>query len=398
MQRGMTALYLALVLISTSFVAFGALAVFRTHRRPRTCVGSLPPVSVLKPLCGVDSALRENLTTFFEQDYPEFELIFGVQGEEDPAAIVVRELRTAYPDVVCRLVVHDGGRGVNPKVSNLRSMMGAVMNDVVVVSDSNVAVHPNYLREMATELAQQSTPGSRVGLVTSLFTGVEEETIGATLENLHLNGTVAGGVALSNEFAGKAAVVGKSMMFRRTVFERLGGFSSVAHVLAEDYVMGRMFDAAGYEVRLAKTPIRNVVKRASIRAFFKRHERWSMMRFRLMPHIYVLEPLSIPLVLALAAPAFGIDGRWPLVWAVGITLLRDSLQWTLFRGPRGLLRALPLFPLRDALILVAWVIAPLRKHVTWRGNRVRVSAGTRLYAEHEPDGPGLVIVEENADA
>ncbi len=245
MCLSMTVLYLALVFLSTMFVVFGALAAWRSHTRPRTPVASFPPVSVLKPLCGVDTALRDNLQTFFEQDYPVFELVFGVQGEDDPAAIVVRELRAAYPDVICRLVVHDGGRGVNPKVSNLRSMMGAVMHDVVVVSDSNVAVHPAYLREMATELAQKDAPGDRVGLVTSLFTGVEEETLGATLENLHLNGTVAGGVAISNELLSKAAVVGKSMMFRRTVFERLGGFSSVAHVLAEDYVMGRMFEAAG---------------------------------------------------------------------------------------------------------------------------------------------------------
>lgn len=386
----MTTLYVCLILLSTVWALSGVYAVYRVRRRAR--LGSLPmglpEVSVLKPLCGADDALEANLRTFFEQDFGDFELVFGVEGEHDPALAVVRSLRAEYPAVPTKIVVHAGGRGINPKVSNLRAMLTAVSHDVIVISDSNVRVGPHYLRRMASELAEPN-----VGLVTSLFCGAGEKTVGALVESLHLAGGVAHGMALANELAGHAAVVGKSMMFRRSTFERLGGFASVANVLAEDYVMGRMFDAAGLEVRVCSESIEQVAIRTKLSSVFRRHVRWGMMRVRLAPFAYLLEPLTIPLALAFAAPAFGVSSRLPLLWAVAVTLLRDGACWRMLRGRRGLLRALPFFPLRDLVVLSAWASAPWRKHVSWRGNRVRVSAGSRLYAETEPVEATPVLVE-----
>jgi ceramide glucosyltransferase len=335
-------------------------------------------VSVLKPLRGVDENLEGNLRTFFEQDHPQFELVFGVEGEDDPALAVVRRLRRAYPKTRARIVVHDGGRGINPKVGNLRAMLEHTAHDVVVISDSNIAAPPDYLRRMAAELRDP-----RVGVVTSMFAGTGERTFGATIENLHLNGGVAAGAALPTELLGHPVVVGKSMMFRRSVFERLGGFESVASVLAEDYVIGRMFHEAGYRVRVCATPIRNVNARTSVRAMFDRHVRWGMIRIRLVPFAFVLEPLTMPLAVALAAPLFGSEVGLALAWGVGLTMVRDAVQWMALRGPSGLARALPLFVVRDAVVIGAWVTAFFRKHVSWRGHRVRVSAGTRLYAERD---------------
>jgi len=388
----MSALYPLLVSLATVWTVLGIVAVWRIRRRAARRRESLPPplpaVSVLKPLCGVDNALEDNLRTFFEQEHPAFELVFGIQGHDDPALPLVRRLRAEHPEVRARIVVHDGGRGINPKVSNLRAMLTAASHDVVVISDSNVAVEPNYLRLMAEDLER---PG--VGLVTSMFAGTGERSLGATLENLHLNGAVAAGSALPTELLDHPVVVGKSMMFRRSVLERLGGFESVANVLAEDYVIGRMFHAAGHAIRLCEQPIRNVNRDTSLRAFFKRHQRWSMIRLRMAPVAFVLEPVTQPLLIALAAPLFGVVGAWPLVWAFALLLARDSLQWIALRGRRGLLRALPLFPLRDGLVLAAWASAFFHRHVTWRGTRVRVSQGTRLYAETEPVPSTMLHVE-----
>jgi ceramide glucosyltransferase len=386
----MSPLYVALIVGSTVGTLAGVISVARVLRRRRlgSVPGGLPPVSVLKPLCGADDSLEANLRTFFEQSHDHYELVFGVQGDDDPAVDIVRALRDVHPEIPVRLVVHDGGRGVNPKVSNLRAMLEAVEHDVVVISDSNVAVDRFYLQRLCTDLEE---PG--VGLVTSPIAGVGERSLGATLDALHLNGVIAGGVATANELVGHPAVIGKSMMFRRSVFERLGGFGTVANVLAEDYVIGRMFHAAGYEVRLAATPVRNVTGHGSVRGFHRRLVRWGMMRFRLAPIPFLLEPLSMPLVVALAAPLFGVEGRWVLVWGVLLTLGRDAAQWTLLRGSEGLLRALPWFPLRDLLTMAAWCVAPFKKHVEWRGNRVRVSAGSRLYAEVPPEEPAVLMVE-----
>ncbi|MDH5491932.1 MAG: glycosyltransferase [Myxococcales bacterium] len=386
----MSTLYLALIATTTLWILGGLVALARVRRRSR--LGSLPgpleSVSVLKPLCGADDSLEANLRTFFEQDHDDYELIFGLKGEDDPALEIVRRLRSEYPDLRSRIVVHGGGRGLNPKVDNLRAMMAAVSHDVIVISDSNVAVHRGYLRQAQSELLEAGT-----GLVTHLIVGAGERSLGAAVEALHMSGSVAGGVAMATEFIKHPAVIGKSMMFRHSLFERLGGFGSVANVLAEDYVVGRMFHEAGYRVRLCAEPILNVGTRTSLRAFFRRQERWAMMRLRLQPLAFLLEPMTIPLFMAALAPLFGVDGRLALAWALGITLLRDGLQWTMLRGSAGLLRALPLFPLRDLLVLAAFASAPFRRHVTWRGKRVRISAGSRLYAEGEPEASDELLVE-----
>jgi len=245
----MNSLYLMLILISTAWAIAGVFAVRRVRRREHLGVwpGGLEGVSVLKPLCGRDDSLEANLRGFFQQDHEEFELVFGVRGADDPSLDVVRALRDEFPDVNCRVVIHDGRRGANPKVANLRAMVEVTNHDVLVVSDSNVKVPRDYVRRMQSELME---PG--VGLVSSLVVGCGEESLGATLEGLHLTGAVAPSIALATEL-GHAAVIGKSMMFRRSIFDGLGGFESVAHVLAEDYVIGRMFDAAGYRVVLSRS-------------------------------------------------------------------------------------------------------------------------------------------------
>jgi ceramide glucosyltransferase len=369
-------IFVILLTVCTAFTLLSIVSVLWITRksRRRTASARPVPVSVLKPLCGADDSLHENLETFFRQDYPDYELIFGVQGVDDPAIAVVRKLKAEYPQVRCRLVIHNGGRGINPKVSNLRAMLEAGSHDVVVISDSNVRVEPGYLTEMAARLSEDN-----VGLVTSLVAGVGERSLGATMENLHLNGPIAGCVAASQVVGDNTLVVGKSVMFRRSVFERLGGFASVANILAEDYVMGRMFRSAGYRVRLCQTPVKNVCQKTGVKSFMRRYVRWGLMRSRMKALLYPVEPLSNPMAIVLMAPLFGMANNLVILWAVVMTLLRDGIQTARLRGTGRLAYALPLGMLKDLLMLAAWAMAPFVRHISWRGNRVRVSAGTRLY-------------------
>jgi ceramide glucosyltransferase len=363
---------LLIIVCSAVTIAWVASLFWATRRGARARVDAAPPVSVLKPLCGADDALEANLETFFRQRYPRFELVFGVVGD-DPAAAVVRRLLARHPEVPARLVVHDGRRGLNPKVANLRGILAAGAHDLVVISDSNIAVAPDYLAEMVAQM------GPGVGIVTSLFAGVGERSFGATLENLHLNGPIAASVAASQAFAGHAVVVGKSVLFRRSLFEELGGMESLATVLAEDYVMGRMFKEAGYRVRLSPHVIQNVVADASVRRFLDRQMRWGLLRSRLKPLWYPFEPLLSPLAVAILAALLGMDGPEPFFWAGALTLFRDAACWIRLRGVGGLAQAAPLGLLKDALALCASAAAPFRRSVAWRGTRLRVSAGTRLY-------------------
>jgi ceramide glucosyltransferase len=383
-------------LVTVMLTTLAILAVYRQTRRSRaagpesryldlrdTRKSRHPPVTVLKPLCGADDDLEDNLETFFLQDHPDFELVFGVEGEGDPAIPIVQRLRERYPRVRSRLVVHHGGRGLNPKVNNLEQMLRpsgvtSSTSDLLVISDSNVAVPRGWLSELSESYA------ARPGLVMNLFIGRGEETLGATLENLHLAGPVAGSLAFSDRWLGKTDAVGKSMMFSHRTFEALGGLASVSTVLAEDFVMGRMFSSAGYPVTLARTLVHNVTRTASVSRFLARQLRWNLIRSRMMGWLYPLEPLASPLLPTLLSPLAG--EAMPLFFALGLalTFLRDGLQWVMLRGQAGLLTALPLGPAKELALLVVWAVAPFMRTVAWRGRRYRVGAGTRLYAESPP--------------
>ncbi|MCA9523154.1 MAG: glycosyltransferase [Myxococcales bacterium] len=381
-------LYPTLIAISSLSIVLFVLSVWRATRRTPYPAQECP-ISVLKPLCGADEALEGNLETFFTQDHPCYELVFGVEGASDPAIAVVERLRERYPDVRSRLIVHNGGRALNPKVSNLRAMLSAGSHDVVVISDSNVSVDPGYLSNMSAHLHSDS----EVGLVTNLIAGIGEETLGATLENLHLNGTIAGSVAASQELGDHTLVIGKSMMFRRSVLEAIGGLESVATILAEDYVIGRMFRQAGYKVRIADGLIRNVNQATTVKRFFDRQLRWGMLRWRLKPFAFPAEVLINPITLAALAPFFGVTGPLPLLWAIVATFIRDGISWARLRGTAGLVHALPFALVKDALMLLVLFVAPCKRHVTWRGNRLRISSGTRLYAERPSADAPHVLVE-----
>jgi ceramide glucosyltransferase len=377
----MKPLLLILVLLSTVWTLFGAVAVwFVTRRRAKTQsfdLSALPPLSVLKPLCGADPSLEENLETFFRQDHPNYEIVFGVENADDPAVPVARALIARHPERRARLVVHEAARGANPKVRNLRGMVSHSEYDLVLVSDSNIRVPSHYL----SELAREHQRGERVGLVTNLVRGVADDGFGGALSSVELAGFCAAGAAMPT-LLGEALVIGKSMLFSKSVLERLGGFESVANVLAEDYVIGKMFQHAGYEVRVAPTVIDNVTTATTLRAHYDRNRRWAMLRWRIRPFAYFLEPVTSPLVILPAA--WALMGAAAVGWAALLLVVRDVGQWILLSGPRRAWVPLVLSPIRELSALAVWVSAPFRRHVAWRGHRVRLSSGSVAYIESAP--------------
>lgn len=373
---------LVLLALSSTYILLGAYAVLRVTR-PRAAApdeAELPAISVLKPLRGADDDLERNLESFFLQAYPRerFELVFGVEDPSDPAIEIVRRLQARHPDVRSVLAIHPGPTAANPKVSNLRGMLPHAAHDLVLISDSNISAPQLYLRDLAATYLRD---GPRAGIVSNLFAGTGERDLGAALENVQVNGFIAAGAALP-VVCGDPIVVGKSMLFSRSVFERLGGLASVADVLAEDYMIGKMFQHAGYRVRLAGVALENVTRRATVRRVFDRHLRWSILRARLHPIAFALEPLASPLVmLPLAIACFGLPSA--ALWAAAAVVLRDVFQWIVLRGPRRAWLPILLAPFRDALMLAVWAITPFVKHIEWRGHRVRVGAGTRVFV---PEG------------
>ncbi|MFO0760485.1 MAG: glycosyltransferase [Byssovorax sp.] len=358
--------------LSTAWTVLGTLAVARVTERRRGPWPPPPPVSVLKPLCGADPGLEANLATFFEQDHPACELLFGVERADDPAVAVVERLLARYPHKDARLVVHAAPRGHNPKVKNLRGLIDLAKHDLVLISDSNIRAPRHYVAEAASIFA--SDP--QIGLVTHLFAGHGERSLGAKVECVELTGFVAAGAALPTVL-GDGVVVGKSMLFSRSDLARLGGLGRVADVLAEDFVIGKMFEQAGRRVAIAPTVLSNVLGEMRLATVFDRHLRWSMLRIRLRPLGFLLEPLTCPLALALlAAPLFG--AAHALAWLASMYLVRDVWAWLRLRGPARLWIPMAMGPLRDALALAVWIATPWKRHVSWRGHRLRVGRGTVL--------------------
>ncbi len=351
----------------------GALSIARATRPRALSAAPPPPVSVLKPLSGADQGLYANLKSFFEQDHPDFELLFGVTDASDPSLEVVARLAGEFPRVSSKVVVHAGGSALNPKVRNLLGIEPHAQHDLLLISDSNVRAPAHYVRELASLHASDGA-----GIVTNLFAGRGERSLGAALENVQLNGFCAAGSALPT-LNGDAAIIGKSTLFSRSALDRLGGLSRLSCVLAEDFVLGKMFEHAGQRIVIAPTVLDNPNRLLSLRAAFARHLRWSMLRWRLRPLAALLEPVTSPLLMLPCA--WSLFGPLAALWFVALLAIRDLGGWVLLRGWGRAWIPVLLGPVRELAAPFAWLLGALKRHVLWRGQRLRLSAGTLLYAE-----------------
>jgi ceramide glucosyltransferase len=341
-----------------------------------------PGISVLKPLSGGDDGLLANLASFAAIDWPEFEVLLGIHDASDLALPVARAAEARWPGCF-RVVMQGPDLGMNPKVSQLATLVGEARHSLLVISDSNVRVEPGYLAEIAARLEDPE-----VGLVTHLIAGIGERSTGALLENLHLAGGVATGIAAAKRIAGRDVVMGKSMALRREDLAAMGGFEPVKDLLAEDYVIGQMVPRMlGMRVELASRPVQNVVQDSTLGEFFHRARRWAVLQHALVgPWLYAAQVIHNPLLLAtlalVAEPAPWTAAAWVAV--AGARALLDGAAGSSLRPggfrPAQLLRV----PGKDLILGLAWIEGFFRRTVNWRGNRLRVLPGTRLAP---PDPP-----------
>jgi ceramide glucosyltransferase len=373
-------LLLGLVAVVAVVSTLGGMACVFWVTRARRCADHTPPVTIFKPLKGLDEELELNLRSFFRLDYPTFQLLFCVADADDPAIEVVQKLQREFPGHDAQLIVGCPAFGLNPKVESLAAMDRHRKHDVILISDSNVRVRPSYLRETACYLAE---PG--VGLVSNLFAGVGEEHASAVLENLQLNGFIAGGVA-GAAVSGATCVVGKSMLMPVAALEASGGFAAIRNVLAEDQVIGVRVRKAGYSIRLSHHVIENVNCQRSFKWFLNRHSRWYKIRRQMALTTFLIEPSANLATVGLVWAFSGDSGiAWGgLVLLLGLGMVRDAIQTRRLRGTFPRLRHLLYSPVKDILLLPVWFNAIMNRRVNWRGHRFLVGRMTRLRLARVP--------------
>jgi ceramide glucosyltransferase len=352
--------------------------------------GTQPPVSVLKPLKGVDCDLESNLETFFHLEYPTYELVFGVQDPADPALQVARRVADRHPGIVCRFASTAPEVGVNPKVNNLAGMLPLCRHEVLMISDSNVAVTPDILRSMMTRLE-----GDNVGLVTSLIRGCRGRGLGGALEELHLNTFVMGSVAAVDGVFGRVCAVGKSMLFRRSDLEAIGGLEELGRFLAEDQILGESIRALGKEVTVCPRPVDNVLGSMTVREFSGRFLRWARIRRRISLGGYLAEVLANPMVAAalLTATAPGVASGAVALATLSALVLAAIVVERRLGVRRPLAHYPPLVLLRSLLAAVLWLVPFASSSLVWRGRRLRIGYRTLLVPDADWSAPELADLE-----
>jgi ceramide glucosyltransferase len=338
-----------------------------------------PPVSILKPLKGTDPEIYESFRSHCLQDYPEYEIIFGVSDPNDPAIDSVKELQVEFPDRRIQLVVSEKILGANVKVSNLAQMLAEARYDHLIVNDSDIRVQPDYLRRVMAPLADL-----RVGMVTCLYRGVAGATLGSRLEGLGISTDFCASVLAARQLEGGIRFgLGSTLAFRRAELEKIGGFSSFVDYLADDYELGRRIAGLGLNVKLSDVVVETYLPSYRVREFFAHQLRWARGVRDARAGGYLGLVFTFGFLWALLAVAASRAALWSCA-ALGVTLfLRLAVAWVVGRGvleDREILKCAWLIPPRDLLAVAIW-IASLGGHtVTWRGDRFRLQDGklTRL--------------------
>jgi ceramide glucosyltransferase len=335
-----------------------------------------PPVSLLKPLCGVEPLTELALESFFLLDYPVYQLVFGVQNQHDPVLDIVARLRGRYPRRDVAVVVDPTLHGTNRKVSNLINMYPAAVYETLVMSDADIHVPPYFLNRVVAALG---APG--VGLVTTLYTALAGTPHLATLMGAsQINYTFLPGALLARKL-GRQDCLGVTMALTKTVLAEVGGLEALSNHLADDQVLGRLVRAKGYELTLAPVIPATTVPEKDFRALFLHELRWARTIRALVPIPYAASVLQISLFWGMVAAIF--SGFSP--WAWGLLLFVLVTRYIAARridAMLGLAKAGDawLFLVRDCCSALIYLVSYVGDTVDWRGQTMHADSGKRPQA------------------
>jgi ceramide glucosyltransferase len=366
--------------ISTILAILGLLQ-FRRQNRAQVAASSTPPVSLLKPLDGAEPNLESHLESFFDQAYPEFEILFCSRSAADPGLEAARRVAARYPHIPARFLSTGDETYINAKVSSLELMHAAARHDIFIISDSDVRVARDYIREVAAPFAENT-----VGAVTCLYRGVADRGLWSKLEAAGMSVEMTAGVLTANLLEGMKFALGPTMAVRRRCVETMGGFGVLGPYCSDDFLLGANVAAQGDAVVLSHHIIDHIILNLSFAASLRHQTRWmKSTRFsRPWGHLGTALTFSIPFgiltclaglamhrpVLGLALLIYSILNRMVLAALVGSLAVEEH---------RHLLRTVLLYPVRDFLGFCCWVASYAGSTILWRGRRYRLSRGGLMH-------------------
>jgi ceramide glucosyltransferase len=373
------------LLIALGGIVYFLLAIYATRqlrrqRQPRLLSAplpttSLPPFSVLKPLCGAEPQLRQCLESFFCQQYPQFEILFAVHLADDPALAVVHDLQACYPQIPTQVIVTGPPPYANAKAYSMQQMSQTAHHQFLVVTDSDTSANPQYLQQLAAAFINP-----QVGVVTNLYRGVGGHDFWAKLEALGMSTEFMAGVIVANYLEGMKFALGPSMAVRRDCLQAIGGFAAMADYLADDFVLGEWATNAGYQVALVVDPVDHHASLGGFNNTFKHRLRWNRSTRFSRPQGYIGQGFTYGLAWAIIGAilfphpwsitllGIALVARIWLVWELGTRLLQDPLT----------LRRWWWIPLQDLLSLASWFGGFGSRKIIWRNQRYRLLDGGRF--------------------
>jgi ceramide glucosyltransferase len=348
---------------------------------------SLPPVSILKPVHGLEAQLKVNIESFFRQDYPDYEILFAADEDDDAALGIVREICARHPQIRSRVIVTGRPPWPNPPSYSFSCMAEAAAHEILVTSDSDVEVAPNYLREVVPPLLDPKT-----GMLTCLYRGKNAGGFWSGLDAIGMSVEMTAGVLVANLLEGMKFGLGPTIVARKDSVEKIGGYRVLGDFFSNDFVIGNLIEKAGYRVVLSRHVIDHVVPPMTLRRMWERQVRWAKGTRYSRPKGH----FGTGLVFAMPYGILGVVGATALGWwEIGAGLLSVAIVnrliealaigWGAVRDPVAR-RAPWLYPIRDLLGFCVWTASYLSKKAVWRDSRYELVDGGRIVLRQTSPG------------
>jgi ceramide glucosyltransferase len=357
----------ALTACTMVYSVFAWLAVLTRIRPLGRRLAKMPAVTVFKPLCGAEPETYDCLRSFCDQDYPNFQVVFGVADALDPVVILVQRLQREFPHRDLDLVIDRRLHGSSRKVSNLANMMPRARHEVFVISDSDVRVGRDYLARVVAPLAD-----SEVGIVTCPYRGVPRSGLWPLMGSLFINEWFIPSVRVAALGGSRSFAFGSTIAITRRVLSRIGGFGAIANQLADDYRLGEMTRALGLKTVLSDVVVETSVVESSFGELVRHELRWLRTIRAVRPVGYGLSIVTFGVPVA----AFGAllsGGAAPVCAMLAVTMLARVFLHFSTRQPTSTARHLLALPFRDVLSVALWSWSFATRRVHWRNDHYQVN-------------------------